>query len=143
MTQDKTCGSCNDSTCSAQIRQPDEGDDEFQERQALLSRMCRIKHKVLVLSGKGGVGKSTVAVNLATALALAGKRVGLLDVDIHGPSGRYGLASPESLPATWHQSRRGSVRRRCQPRSAGIPRRHAGNGNQRLRPLGARHESLR
>jgi len=48
--------------------------------------MCRIAHKVLVLSGKGGVGKSTVAVNLATALALAGKRVGLLDVDIHGPS---------------------------------------------------------
>lgn len=86
MTQDKTCSSCNDSTCSAQTRQPDERDEEFQERQALLSRMCRIKHKVLVLSGKGGVGKSTVAVNLATALALAGKRVGLLDVDIHGPS---------------------------------------------------------
>jgi len=48
--------------------------------------MCRIKHKVMVLSGKGGVGKSTVAVNLATALAMAGKAVGLLDVDIHGPS---------------------------------------------------------
>jgi Mrp family chromosome partitioning ATPase len=48
--------------------------------------MCKIKHKVLVLSGKGGVGKSTVAVNLATALAMAGKSVGILDVDIHGPS---------------------------------------------------------
>jgi ATP-binding protein involved in chromosome partitioning len=47
-------------------------------------RMARIKHKIVVLSGKGGVGKSTVAVNLATSLALEGHRVGLLDVDLHG-----------------------------------------------------------
>ncbi|NLS94355.1 MAG: Mrp/NBP35 family ATP-binding protein [Planctomycetaceae bacterium] len=48
--------------------------------------MCRIGYKLLVMSGKGGVGKSTVAANLAITLALAGKQVGLLDVDIHGPS---------------------------------------------------------
>jgi Mrp family chromosome partitioning ATPase len=48
--------------------------------------MARIGHKLMVLSGKGGVGKSTVAVNLAGALALAGKEVGLLDIDVHGPS---------------------------------------------------------
>jgi len=45
-----------------------------------------IRRRVLVLSGKGGVGKSTVAVNLALGLAFQGLRTGLLDVDIHGPS---------------------------------------------------------
>jgi len=45
-----------------------------------------IKRKYLVLSGKGGVGKSSVAVNLAVWLAGQGKNTGLLDVDIHGPS---------------------------------------------------------
>jgi len=53
---------------------------------AVRARMGQIKHKIIVLSGKGGVGKSTVAVNLATSLALEGKRVGLLDVDLHGPT---------------------------------------------------------
>jgi len=48
--------------------------------------MADISHKLLVLSGKGGVGKSTVAANLAVALWLRGNHVGLLDVDVHGPS---------------------------------------------------------
>ena len=45
-----------------------------------------VKHKIIIMSGKGGVGKSTVAVNLAAALAKKGKKVGLLDADMHGPS---------------------------------------------------------
>jgi Mrp family chromosome partitioning ATPase len=45
-----------------------------------------IKHKILVLSGKGGVGKSSIAVNLAVWLSMKNKNVGLLDIDIHGPN---------------------------------------------------------
>ncbi|MFX0180148.1 MAG: P-loop NTPase, partial [Candidatus Hodarchaeota archaeon] len=46
--------------------------------------MEKIKHKIVIISGKGGVGKTTVAVNLAMSLASIGLRVGLLDVDITG-----------------------------------------------------------
>ncbi len=60
--------------------------EEFLEQQALEERLRTIRHKIIVLSGKGGVGKSTVAVNVAVALLKAGHQVGLLDVDIHGPS---------------------------------------------------------
>jgi len=56
------------------------------ENLELQTRMERIGRKILVLSGKGGVGKSTVAANLAVSLSQAGKKVGLLDVDLHGPS---------------------------------------------------------
>jgi len=52
----------------------------------LKQNIDRIKHKLIVISGKGGVGKSTVAVNVATGLAEKGKKVGILDIDIHGPS---------------------------------------------------------
>ena len=80
------CESCSSSSCSATDQQQGETQQQFEERRLLTSRLCRIKHKIVVLSGKGGVGKSTIAVNLAMALHLAGKKVGLLDVDIHGPS---------------------------------------------------------
>jgi len=81
-----SCGSCATDGCSSKGRRQGESDEDYMGRQELAQRLCQIKHKVLVLSGKGGVGKTTVAVNLAVSLSLAGKRVGLLDVDIHGPS---------------------------------------------------------
>eukprot|EP00051_Salpingoeca_urceolata_P004990 m.69447 g.69447 ORF g.69447 m.69447 type:complete len:272 (+) comp13988_c1_seq2:217-1032(+) len=56
------------------------GDDD------LASKMRRIKHVILVLSGKGGVGKSTMSCQIALSLATAGKKVGLLDTDLCGPS---------------------------------------------------------
>ena len=47
--------------------------------------MAGIKHKLVVMSGKGGVGKSMTTVNLALAFARQGAQVGLLDVDLNGP----------------------------------------------------------
>lgn len=59
---------------------------EAEENEALRSNMAKIENKLIVLSGKGGVGKSTVAVNLAVSLAEKKYKTGLLDIDIHGPS---------------------------------------------------------
>jgi len=56
------------------------------EQEQIRQRVKRIRHQILVLSGKGGVGKSSIAANLAVWLSMQGKKVGLLDVDIHGPS---------------------------------------------------------
>lgn len=52
----------------------------------LMKHLAKIKHKIIVMSGKGGVGKSTVATNLATALAMRGMDTGILDADITGPN---------------------------------------------------------
>lgn len=59
-----------------------------QQMELLHTRMGKIKHKIAVISGKGGVGKSLVTVNLATAIAMRGRngKVGILDADIHGPT---------------------------------------------------------
>jgi Mrp family chromosome partitioning ATPase/predicted Fe-Mo cluster-binding NifX family protein len=73
-------------TKAATQNQQDQKQQMEEEQNQVRRRMSQIKHKILVLSGKGGVGKSTVAANMAVSLSLAGKRVGLLDIDIHGPS---------------------------------------------------------
>lgn len=69
--------------------------------------LSKIKNRLLVFSGKGGVGKSTVAANLSLAFSMRGLTVGLLDVDIHGPNlakilgveGKRMDVSPEGIKA--------------------------------------------
>ena len=56
-----------------------------EQERAVQAMMEKVKHKVMVMSGKGGVGKTTVAANLAFALGMKGLDVGLMDADIHGP----------------------------------------------------------
>jgi ATP-binding protein involved in chromosome partitioning len=62
------------------------GQEAGAQERRIASQLGRIKEVFLVMSGKGGVGKSSVAINLAVALAGRGRKVGLLDVDLHGPS---------------------------------------------------------
>ena len=58
----------------------------IEQRNRAISAMKAVSHKILVMSGKGGVGKTTVAVNLAYAFAAMNKSVGILDADLHGPN---------------------------------------------------------
>ncbi len=81
MTEDHQNCNHDCAHCSAH-----KSEEECAAEKMLAETMSKIAHKVVVLSGKGGVGKSTVAVNVAFGLAAKGARVGLLDVDLHGPS---------------------------------------------------------
>ncbi len=80
--KNRTCGSKNNgqnTTCGAAKSAV------AMQDLAIQSSLGKIKKKILVMSGKGGVGKSTVATNLALELANKGYKVGLMDVDLHGP----------------------------------------------------------
>jgi len=75
MSESKTCNSCG----------PKQDPDTAVQDQLIQEALGIIKHKFLVMSGKGGVGKTSVAANLAVALSKKGAKVGLMDVDLHGP----------------------------------------------------------
>lgn len=60
--------------------------ERAEQDKRLRERMLKIKYKFIVISGKGGVGKTSMAVNLAYGLTMRGNRVGILDVDLHGPN---------------------------------------------------------
>ncbi len=74
-------------SCAPERKLPSKEEiEELKEKLALQDNISRIQHKIIIVSGKGGVGKSTVATNIAVALSSRGQKVGLMDVDIHGPS---------------------------------------------------------
>lgn len=85
MAKKKEVKSSSCSSCSTRPSEEKSAASSVQD-QLIKSTLQNIRFKLFVMSGKGGVGKSSIAVNLAAALAVKGFRVGLLDVDIHGPS---------------------------------------------------------
>ena len=92
MSCDKNCETCSTSdNCN---------DKALNEQDYKINAFLgNVKHKLMVMSGKGGVGKSTVAANLAIALSEKGYSVGLLDVDLHGPS-IAGILGLTGIPLT-------------------------------------------
>lgn len=105
-------GACSHSTAAGgdgQCVDPWEAQDKI-----IAERLKDIRYKIFVMSGKGGVGKSSVTVNTAAALARKGYKVGIMDVDIHGPSvpNLLGLqagvevdeATGEMLPAKYNDN---------------------------------------
>ncbi|MEA1969286.1 MAG: Mrp/NBP35 family ATP-binding protein [Thermodesulfobacteriota bacterium] len=73
--------------CPSQNQQKNQQKNQEQQQEEMIkSSLAKIKNKIFVLSGKGGVGKSSISANLAATLAAKGFKTGLMDVDVHGPS---------------------------------------------------------
>ena len=96
-----SCSSCSSASSCASAGHPGgEGCIENamnKQDETIARRLERIRHKIFVMSGKGGVGKSSVTVNVAAALAHRGFKVGIMDVDIHGPSVPNLLGLPSGI----------------------------------------------
>jgi ATP-binding protein involved in chromosome partitioning len=81
------------------VVEEDKSEEQEEEQvETVESRMAKVKYKIMVMSGKGGVGKTTVAANLAFALGMQGLDVGLMDADIHGPNVPKILGIEEKRP---------------------------------------------
>ncbi len=86
MIHDSVDNAKKGSSCPSQGGQQDMAARQKLEDEAIKLSLSKIKHKIFVLSGKGGVGKSSISANLAASLSKKGYKTGLMDVDVHGPS---------------------------------------------------------
>ena len=97
MIHDSVDNAKQGSGCPSQGGQQDMAARQKLEDEAIKLSLSKIKHKIFVLSGKGGVGKSSVSANLAASLSKKGYKTGLMDVDVHGPSIAHMLGLTELL----------------------------------------------
>lgn len=91
--------------CPSQSGGGDMADKQNEQKAMIKDSLGKIKHKLFVLSGKGGVGKSSVSANLAACLSKKGYKTGLMDVDVHGPSIAQMLGLTELLDISPDQQR--------------------------------------
>ncbi len=97
MIHDSVDNAKKGSSCPSQGGQQDMAARQKLEDEAIKISLSKIKHKIFVLSGKGGVGKSSISANLAASLSKKGYKTGLMDVDVHGPSIAHMLGLTELL----------------------------------------------
>ncbi len=88
------------SACPSQSGQKSQ---EEQQQEMIQTTLAKIKNKIFILSGKGGVGKSSVSANLAASLSAKGFKTGLMDVDLHGPSIAQMMGMTELLDISENQ----------------------------------------
>jgi ATP-binding protein involved in chromosome partitioning len=85
------CSSCKDGQGSSRCatcpsKSPERQAQKTAQEQAIEARLKGVKHRIAIVSGKGGVGKSTITASLALNLSMMGYRVGVLDADVSGPN---------------------------------------------------------
>ncbi len=103
MIHDSVDEAKNSGGCPSQGGNPDMAARQKAEEEKIKASLSKIKHKIFVLSGKGGVGKSSVSANLAASLSKKGYKTGLMDVDVHGPSIAQMLGLTELLDISEQQ----------------------------------------
>jgi Mrp family chromosome partitioning ATPase len=86
MSEKQKCDTSQDCQSCGQSTSCSEDEKQAHREKMLRENLSHIEHRLMVMSGKGGVGKSTVAANLAVSLARRGFEVGILDGDLHGPN---------------------------------------------------------